>query len=135
MSSTPRPVRTIIYKRGIVPLHVGERIEADIGDVADQIARRLGADKGQHQIGAFLGAPLAQGDAEIIGMTGNADLGRDVDQPGQTDRGIDHEAAECVAGLVAIALQHVVDQHDGGIEIVQRIVNAIARRFGHDALR
>ena len=64
--------------------------------VADQIARRLGSDEGQHQIGAFGGARLAQGDAEIIVVAGDAHLGGDIDQAGHADGGIDHEAAERV---------------------------------------
>ena len=65
---------------------IGEGIEGDIDAGAHQVARRLGADEGQHQIGAFGRAGLAQGDAEIIVMAGNADLAGDIDQAGQRRR-------------------------------------------------
>ena len=98
---------------------------------ADQIAGRLGAGEGQHQIRAFGDAGLAQGDAEIILMAGNADLAGDIDQAADADGGIDHDAAEGVGGLVAVALQHIIGQHHRRIEIGQGIVHAVAHRLRH----
>ena len=110
---------------------IGQGIEGDIHAGAHQVAGRLGTGKGQHQIGAFGDAGLAQGDAEIIVMAGNADLAGDIDQAADADGGIDHDAAEGVGGLVAVALQHVIGQHHRRIQVGQGIVDAVAHRLGH----
>ena len=112
---------------------IGEGIKGLVHRHAQEVAGRHGAREGQHQIGAFGNAVLAQGNAEIIFVAGDTDLAGDIDQPADADGGIDHDTARGIDGLVAVALQHIVGQNHGRIQVGQGIVDAIAHRLRHHA--
>ena len=112
-------------------LGIGEGVEGIVDAGAQQVARRLGAYKRQHQIGAFLHPRLAQGDAHVVVVIGDAYLAGHVDQPADAHRGIDHHAAKGVADFGTVALQHVIGQDHRRIQVGQEIVHPVAGHFRH----
>ena len=130
-SSVPTPKRTTIQVSRPWNLVQVRGSKATSTPVPTRSRGGMGPGEGQDQIRAFRDAALAQGDAEIIVVIGDAELAGDIDQPADADGGIDHDAAEGVGGLVAIALQHVIGQHHRRIQVGEGIVDAVAHRLGH----
>src|SRR3954469_16551953 len=75
----------------------------------------------QHQVGTRLHPVLAERLAEVGPVRLVAELGRDVEQAGDAERRVDHEAVEGVAGLVPVTLQDVVGEHDRRGEIGEEV--------------
>ena len=67
-------------------------------------------------------------------MRGDTERGGDIEQTSHADGGIDDETADGVARFLALALQHVIRQHDGRMKIVQGVVDTLARRLRHGAV-
>ena len=108
-----------------------EGVEDPVHGAAQKVAGRHGARQRAAPDRSLPHPVLAQGDAEIIVVIGDADMRGHVDQPAQPHRGIDHDPAQRLHRLVAVALQHVIGQHDGLMQVGGEIVHALARRLRH----
>src|SRR5260221_286179 len=99
-----------VIKRAVVPAQIRERMHEIVGHYARRVARITGTGKRQDEIGPLADAPNAKRLSEILVMRGNAHLGRNVYEAGDTQCRIDDDAAQRLSGAIGRTLQHVVSE-------------------------
>ena len=111
-------------KSGGVREHDETRLPGDrnVGDVP----YRTRPDDGKIQVRDFLDPPYREGLAEVLLVTLEPHAGRDVDEPDEAERRVDHEPQRVLESLLDLALQEVVEDHVGIGEIVDEVRHPVA---------
>ena len=114
------------------PLPIGEGIEKQIDHPSQNVARIARPDQRDEQIGSFVRAINGQSLSEILVMTHIAPAGGRVDDAGDADGRIHPRPDQGHAGPIHFALQDVVRDNDGRIQMVEHVADRIPHRLGHD---
>jgi hypothetical protein len=66
-------------------------------------------------------------------MARNSKFCADVNKSSKTCGGVYDKAADSFAGPVGVALEHIIYQHNGGVKVVECVVNAFSGRLWNGA--
>jgi|GEM_PF-6355107 len=111
-------------------------VEQGIRDRLDGIARRVTdcrrPQQRQNQVRPGLEAPDCQRLSEVLVVGGQAEPGRHVEQPADTQRAVDRHPGQVLEPLEELALEDVVDDDVAVAEVVEGVSKSRPRRLGHD---
>ena len=114
----------------VVALAAGNNVER----LAEQVARRRGAEDRHHKERPAFDAPDGKGLPEIFGVMLDPEMISCVPEAKQAESRVDREAGHSVAGARWLGLKHVVGEDDRGAQVAQEIAGAVARKFGRHGL-
>jgi hypothetical protein len=116
-----RPVRRV-GARGDVAVGAGIALDRR----ADRIARVGGAEDGENEVGAIGDAPTVERLPEVAALLFEPVRARKVEQPAETEGGVEEKAAQGYVGALELALQQVVGEDHRFVQIVEEMADRVA---------
>ena len=110
------------------------RVEIAVNQRTDRLANIRRPQNRQHQIGAGIKTPLAEGLAKVAVVPFQAGFAGDIETTQQSDGRIDQYPAGVGHRIDHLALQKAVDADENVVDVGKHIADTIARRFRHHRL-
>src|SRR5258706_13055810 len=93
---------------------------------AAAVAHGRRPERGNEQVRALREAPLAEGDAEVVAILGDAHHRGEVEDAAEPEARVEEHAPERVSRAIAVALQQSVDAREQIVDVAEEVRHTIA---------